>query len=184
MSAAMSSFRTHGFKACTIEGIADQAGVFKGSFYNHFKSKESLAIAAVELYVAEGLKTLPLEGPPSALKRLRTHFETLVDRQKSDVRNGCLLANFSAEVSEQHPKLRSALEDGVNAWCKAVATVIRQAQAEGEIPRQPKAELLARFVFNAWEGATVRMKVTQSTQPLEDFFAITFERIFAVAPPR
>ena len=76
MTAAMSSFRSLGFKACTIEEIADRAGVFKGSFYNHFKSKEALAVAAVELYLAEGLKTLPLEGPPSAVQRLRTHFET------------------------------------------------------------------------------------------------------------
>ncbi|MDB6155469.1 MAG: bacterial regulatory s, tetR family protein [Chthoniobacteraceae bacterium] len=162
MAAAMTSFQTHGFKACTIEDIADRAGVFKGSFYNHFKSKEALAVTAVEMYVAEGLKTLPLEGPPSPLNRIKAHFQTLIAIQTDYIRNGCLLANFSAEVSDQHANLRFALENGVNEWCKALAEVIRQGQVEGEIDRRHKADPLARFVINAWEGATVRMKVTQS----------------------
>lgn len=180
MQSAMTSFQALGFKACTIEEIAERAGVFKGSFYNHFKSKEALAIAAVELYIAEGLKTLALEGPPSAIQRLKTHFEILGEAQKSDVLNGCLLANFSAEVSDQNPQLRAALENGVEAWYQAVAAVIRQGQGEGEISQRHQAGQLARYLVNAWEGATIRMKVTQSEQPLKDFYGVTFEGFFGV----
>jgi TetR/AcrR family transcriptional repressor of nem operon len=179
MAAAMSSFQTNGFKACTIEDIADRAGVFKGSFYNHFKSKEALAVAVVELYLAEALKTLLLDGPPSALKRLRAHFEALRTAHCAPVQTGCLLANFSAEVSAENAHLRAALESGVNAWCQALAKVIRQGQAEGEIDQRQAAEPLARFVINAWEGAAVRLKATQREQPLDDFFAIVFEGILA-----
>ena len=57
--------------------------------------------------------------------------------------------------------------------------MIRQGQGAGEISKQHKADLLARFVINAWEGATVRMKLTQSEQALEDFFAMTFDGILA-----
>lgn len=178
MTAAMSSFRELGFKACTIEDIASRAGVFKGSFYNHFKSKEALAVSAVELYVAEAMATLSPEGPPSAVVRLRKHFEAIRSAQVAPVQTGCLLANFSAEVSAENAGLRSALEKGVNEWCHALAKVIRQGQAGGEIDRDHKPDRLARFIVNAWEGATVRLKVTQSVEPLNDFFAIVFEGIF------
>jgi len=178
MTAAMSSFRELGFKACTIEDIASRAGVFKGSFYNHFKSKEALAVSAVEIYLAQAMETLSPEGPPSALVRLRKHFEAIRAAQVAPVRQtGCLLANFSAEVSAESAGLRSALEKGVNEWCHALARVIRQGQAEGEIDRAHKADRLARFIVNAWEGAAVRLKVTQSAEPLNDFFAIVFEGI-------
>ncbi|MEI9896233.1 MAG: TetR family transcriptional regulator C-terminal domain-containing protein [Chthoniobacter sp.] len=180
MAAAMSSFQAHGFKACTIEDIADRAGVFKGSFYNHFKSKEALAVAAVERYVADAMKTLLPVGPPSALQRIRTHFEALKAAHSAPVQTGCLLANFSAEVSAQNAPLRAALETGVDGWSEALAQVIRQGQAEGEIDPRPAADPLARFIINAWEGAAVRMKVTQSERPLGDFFAIVFEGILAV----
>src|SRR5271154_923417 len=80
--AAIASFHTKGFKACTIEDIAARAGVFKGSFYNHFESKEALAVETVRLFVAEVLKTVSLEGPPPPMKRLRGHFEKISAAQK------------------------------------------------------------------------------------------------------
>jgi TetR/AcrR family transcriptional repressor of nem operon len=184
MAAAINSFQTNGFKASTIEDIASKAGVVKGSFYNHFKSKEVLAVEAVKLFITEALKTLSLEGPPSAMKRLRGHFETFATIQhKGHFREGCLLANFSGEITDAHPALRSALDDGVERWCRELTEVIRQAQAEGDIEKQYKADHLARFLVNAWEGATIRTKVVRSQQPLDEFLSIIFKGFLASKKP-
>jgi TetR/AcrR family transcriptional repressor of nem operon len=43
-------FHSQGYKGTTIEDIAEASGVFKGSFYNHFKSKEALAIEVIFQY--------------------------------------------------------------------------------------------------------------------------------------
>ncbi len=180
----MNSFQTNGFKASTIEEIAEKAGVVKGSFYNHFKSKEALAVDAVDLYVTEALKTLSLEGPPSAMKRLRGHFETIAAIQNNaHFQEGCLLANFSGEITDEQPTLRSALDQGIDRWCRELAEVIRQAQAEGEIGKQYKADLLSRFLVNAWEGATTRTKVIRSQQPLDEFFVIIFKGLLGSKTP-
>ncbi len=175
MVAAMSSFKAQGFRACTIEDIATKAGVFKGSFYNHFKSKEALAVEAVKAYTAAAIGAIPPQGPPSPLKRLQAHFEILVDIQrKSGCRDGCLLANFSAEISDSNADLRAALVEGVDQWCGAIAKVIRQAQACGEITKRFKADFLARALGNAWEGATIRSKATRSSKPLDEFMTMYF----------
>ena len=173
--AALASFIANGFKSCTIEDIASKAGVFKGSFYNHFKSKEALAVEVVRLYMAEAMKTILLEGPPSPLKRLRKHFEVCAAyHNQARCMHGCLIANFSAEMSDSTSDLRSALNDAVEQWCRALAEVIRQAQAAGEISKDIKADFFARFLVNAWEGAAIRTKVVGSMQPLDDFFASVF----------
>ena len=42
IAAAVEAFHARGFKACTIEDIAERAKVFKGSFYNHFRARRLL----------------------------------------------------------------------------------------------------------------------------------------------
>jgi TetR/AcrR family transcriptional regulator, transcriptional repressor for nem operon len=174
LSAAFECFRAKGYKGTTIEDIADAARVFKGSFYNHFKSKEVLAIEVVNRYEHDLVTaSLSLQGPPSPLKRLRKHFESLAKMsEKDEYRHGCLMNNFSAEISDTG-KLRRALDQAYIRWFTANAEVIRQAQVKREINANYQADQLARFLCNSWEGATNYMKVVRSRKPLDDFFAIT-----------
>jgi len=178
LEAATAIFCAIGYKACTIEDIAEKAGAVKGSFYNHFKSKEALAVEVIDLYVEEKvLPLLALEGPPSPLKRLRTHFEKISDIQKSIQFQGCMIANFSGEVTNLGDDLRSALKEGLDRWTRAVAEVIRQAQQEGEVGKKFKEDILARCLVNACEGALVRGRVLRNQQPFDDFLSITFRAI-------
>jgi TetR/AcrR family transcriptional repressor of nem operon len=180
MEAAMASFRFNGYKSCTIEDIASKAGVFKGSFYNHFKSKEALAIEVTKRYVEEiVLAQLELEGPPSAIKRLRAHFEKIAAIQENLHYPGCMMANFSAEIADLGPDLRSTLRDTVNQWCRSVAEVIRQAQAEGAVSKEMKADLLSRFLINSFEGALIRSRVLHNQEPYNDFLSVTFKTILS-----
>ena len=77
IAAAVDAFHTRGCKACTIEDNADRSKVFKGSFYNHFKSKEALAVEVVQLYdkmLADSL----FNDSESPMQRLRQHFDFLL----------------------------------------------------------------------------------------------------------
>ena len=47
VSAALRVFARKGYRAASIQEIAEEAGVAKGSIYLHFKSKDELALAAV-----------------------------------------------------------------------------------------------------------------------------------------
>ena len=178
-TAALACFHANGYKGTSIEDIAEAAGVFKGSFYNHFKSKEELALEVVVRYERSGTATLSLQGPPSPLTRLRKHFEFLASLHKAnDYHHGCLLNNFSAEVSQAGKHLRRGLDEAYNRWFAAVAEVVRQAQAEKEINAKYEPEQLARFLCNSWEGATNYLKVIRNRKPLDDFFEVTLNSSF------
>ena len=60
LSAGLSTLRRKGFNATSVEDITEAADVPKGSFYNHFESKEALGAAAVLKYreESESLKAL------------------------------------------------------------------------------------------------------------------------------
>ncbi|HTN96666.1 MAG TPA: helix-turn-helix domain-containing protein, partial [Nordella sp.] len=46
LDAALDVFRAKGYAATRIEDICAEAGLTKGSFFHHFKSKEELALEA------------------------------------------------------------------------------------------------------------------------------------------
>jgi len=179
IEAGTKCFHSQGYKGTTIEDIADTAGVFKGSFYNHFSSKEALAIEVITQYERKGTANLKLKGPPSPLRRLKNHFDYLASLHKAnDYQHGCLLGNFSSEASHAGKYLRRSLDDAYHRWFAAMAEVIRQAQVEGEISTSYEPDQLARFLGNSWEGATNYLKVIRSRKPLDDFFDLTLTTNF------
>ena len=49
VATAVELFYRHGFNAVGLDRVLDEAGVTKTTFYKHFKSKNDLMVAAVEM---------------------------------------------------------------------------------------------------------------------------------------
>ena len=172
LEAALEEFLDRGFNGCGVQDITDAAGVPKGSFYNHFKSKEALAIEALQRYMAERPFASAAESP---LVRLRAHFELLAGRAEGwAFRRGCLLESFATETADASPAMREALADAFDRWTTSVAALLVEAQAKGEVDPTLDAPSCARFLVHAWEGAVTGAKVAKSRRPIDDFFAIAF----------
>ena len=50
LDAALHVIRVKGYAATTVDDICHEAGVTKGSFFHHFKSKDELALAATSYW--------------------------------------------------------------------------------------------------------------------------------------
>jgi TetR/AcrR family transcriptional repressor of nem operon len=169
----LEQFHRLGFNACSVEDITRHAGVPKGSFYNHFKSKEDLALRVIELYVEAGPHAvLGLESVPP-LQRLKKHFaqltQTFVD---SGYQRGCLLGNFATELSDHNPLVQQKLQSMFSRWSDLLAVVIRKGQERGEISRAHKPESWAGFLLSAYEGTLLRTRVARDPRALREFNSI------------
>ena len=182
LAAGLEALHKQGFNATGVQDITDAARVPKGSFYNHFESKDALGVAVVERWAAgtaERLKGL-LEGSGKPLGRLRAYFRALNELGPATrFQRGCLVGNFSAELSSQSPAIRAALETAFQAWTGGLAQVIAEAQKAGDVSRDIPAETLAGFLINAWEGAVLRSRVEKSSAAFDDFLSIVFRKILA-----
>ena len=78
LEAAMKLFIERGYNACSVEDITKAARVPKGSFYNHFKSKQSLA-ADIVIEYGKGTtdRSVLTNRDINPLTRLKRHFATL-----------------------------------------------------------------------------------------------------------
>jgi TetR/AcrR family transcriptional repressor of nem operon len=142
----------NGYNATGLSDILTAADVPKGSFYHHFSSKEDFAAAALERYgmrEREHAAALLNDTTIPPLKRLRRYFSDLVKiyGQKAAI-PGCLMGRFSLEIAAESPQLRKQLSATFGHWQRTIATVIRQAVAQKELPAGTDPESLAGFLLH------------------------------------
>jgi TetR/AcrR family transcriptional regulator, transcriptional repressor for nem operon len=168
-----------GFNGVGVQGITATAGVPKGSFYNHFESKEALGAEIVERYGADTRRRELLADksiPP--LERLRRHYERLnAVFVAAKFQRGCLLGNFSAELSNQSDVIRDGLRRLYERWTKDVEATIAEAQEQGLVSKKAKASDLAAFLLDAYEGALLRARVERDNRSFDRFMTFAFSKI-------
>jgi TetR/AcrR family transcriptional repressor of nem operon len=173
--------RKHGYGATGLQEILQSAKVPKGSFYHHFGSKEEFTVAVIERYFtieAEHCGEVLGNKRQAPLKRLRRYFEELIRAAgQSAAIQGCLLGRLSLEVAASSLLLQSRLSSSFMHWQAAVATVLQEAVDGGDLPKSTRADALAGFVLNSWEGALLRSQADRSDAPLKDFMRYIFEEL-------
>lgn len=177
VEAAVERFHTYGFNGAGVKDITDTAGVPKGSFYNHFESKEALAVVALERYgTTRRLDELSDPGV-DPLVRLRRHFEFLRDENTAlGFSRGCLVGGLGNEMADHSDVIREAVRGSLAAWSQALAVPIAEAQKSGRVDATADPESLARFILNAWEGTLI----SAHSEHADHVYASFFDTVFGI----
>ncbi|MCA3448470.1 MAG: TetR family transcriptional regulator C-terminal domain-containing protein [Rhodobacter sp.] len=168
-----------GYAATAVQDIAAVAGVPKGSFFNHFGTKEAFAALALERYVGagvDGLVHLMDNDSLPILQRITMLIDAVSDRVKATGgREGCMVGNLSIEVAGASEPLRVQLSDAFSRWCAPLAGALERAQARGEIALTVESATMANFIQNGLQGALLRAKVDRTSAPIEQFKVILLD---------
>ncbi|MFE5137033.1 TetR family transcriptional regulator C-terminal domain-containing protein [Streptomyces fagopyri] len=175
---AMETFHARGFHGTGIKEIADAAGAPKGSFYNHFSSKEECAIEALRLFGAERRLDMLADTTSPPLERIRRHFEFLRDETVDrDFTRGCMFGNFATGVVDHSEEIRSAVADSLQTWSGALAVALTEARRDGAVRADLDPDSTARFLVNTWEGTLIEARATKSAAAFDTFFSMVFEAV-------
>ena len=85
MAAAAKVFRAKGYHGATLEDVADEVGMLKGSLYNYISSKEELLFSVVRppaeqlLTQARALLATDLPAPDKVVRLARVHAGVLAE---------------------------------------------------------------------------------------------------------
>ncbi|WP_329455072.1 TetR/AcrR family transcriptional regulator [Streptomyces sp. NBC_01497] len=173
--AAVQQFHTYGYNGAGVKDITDAAGAPKGSFYNHFPSKEALAVVALERYgTGRGLDALT-DASVDPLVRLREHFEFLRDEHLDlGFSRGCLIGTFATDIADHSDTIREAVRVSLERWSEALTTALAQARAAGLLDVALDPATTARFLLNAWEGTLISSRTERSAKAFRPFFDLVF----------
>ncbi|WP_300163897.1 TetR/AcrR family transcriptional regulator [Solidesulfovibrio sp.] len=167
-----------GFLGTGLKEILDEAGVPKGSFYHHFKSKEDLGLAVVEFQAARLRARMEVclgDAGLSPLARLRHLFETLrEDFVGAGFRLGCPIGNLAQEMGDLSEPFRLRLAASLDRLAGWLAGHLEAGQRAGEIDPDLDSAQAARFLLASWQGALTCMKASGDARPLDTFLHFTF----------
>lgn len=167
-----------GYSATGVAVIAAAAGAPKGSFYNHFRSKDALAVEVLTRYGQTRRLEMLSEPDVPALERIANHLAHLrSDLADHDYRRGCMFGNIAAESPADAPVLTAAVAEAFVRWRTLLAEAIRSGQRDDEITTGIDADAAAGFIIDAWEGAALRAKALGDGTSVDDAIKFILTRI-------
>jgi TetR/AcrR family transcriptional regulator, transcriptional repressor for nem operon len=164
LDATLKVVRTKGYSATRIEDVCAEAGLTKGSFFHHFKSKEDLALAAVAHWDARTVETFaaaPYHGAADALSRLIAYVEFRKAILTGDLPDfTCFAGTIVQEAYRTHPGLSAACARNIIGQAKTLEADIREAMRAHGIRGTWTAESLALHIVAVTHGGFILAKAT------------------------
>lgn len=162
---AMQAFWRGGYERTSLRDLMAATGLEKGSIYKAYGCKEDLFLAALDLYLGEGVSGIEsiIRSAPSAKEALRSILEKISKNCGGEHgATGCLAVNTTIEAVDGPDAIVRRL-DRHWAWIRSVfERVIVQGQDEesfrSDMPASDLAEIISRMVI----GTTVMCRQNAS----------------------
>lgn len=166
LDAALRVIRTKGYAATRIEDICEAAGLTKGSFFHHFKSKEELAVAAADHWssiTGRLFQAAPYHDHPDPLDRVLGY----VDFRKGLLTGTvpaftCLVGTMVQETFDTDPAIRDACDRSISDHAAQVEQDIAAAMLVHGIDADWTAASLAMHTQAVLQGAFILAKAKGS----------------------
>src|SRR5664279_2729468 len=162
LDAAVDVIRAQGYSASTVDDICQRAGLTKGGFFHHFRSKEECAIAAAAHFAGRA-DALFETAPFRRLADPRERVLGYVEFRKSILKGAlpqftCLLGTMVQEAYETHPEIRAACDRYIGEHAVFVAEDIAEAKARYAPDADWTPRSVALFTQSVIQGAFILAK--------------------------
>ncbi len=155
-------FNQQGYFGSSLSAIMDATGLEKGGIYNHFQSKEQLALEAFDYTFAKIQQRVQflLTDKRHAVERLQTivaAFQELIEHPP--IAGGCPVLNTAIESDDAHPVLRERARGAMDEWQNAIRRIIARGIELRELRPEVDAETVATVMISTLEGAIMLSKL-------------------------
>jgi len=149
-------FNRQGFVGASLRDLIDATGLEKGGIYNHFGSKEQLALEAYDFAmtrVTEGLARSQ-DGATDAIDRLTRMIRAFAESaRRPAIEGGCPIMNTAIEADDTHPDLRDRARESMTLWHRLVGRIVKDGKRDGTLAADVDPYALASTITGALEGA-------------------------------
>lgn len=168
LEGALSVIRTKGYAATTVDDLCAAAGVTKGAFFHHFKSKEDLAVAAADHWSQMTSKLFaeaPYHQHADPLDRVLGYIDfrkTLLAGELPEYT--CLVGTMVQETYDSNPAIRDACTRAITGHVANIEPDIREAIAKYRINPPWTAASLALYTQAVLQGAFIIAKAKDNVK--------------------
>jgi len=149
-------FAAHGYHYTSMTDILQAVAVSKGGFYYHFRSKQDLALAVLNLAQTEYKHQFfdPVAATTRRAGRLATLLERSVELHESGQWHYCLLlTRLAQEMGRQEGQLAEQVATTVNWLIGCWEECVHDARTDGVIRDDLDPRVLAELIVSMLFGA-------------------------------
>ena len=166
LAAAARLFRQQGYHGTALHDILAAGGSPRGSLYFHFPGgKEEIGETALTLAgeaVRQAIAHAAETSETAELFLTRIARGMASDLEKSDFREGCLIATTALETAAQSDLLGAATRGAFQSWENEIGRGLERFGMASE-----QADLVATLVLSQLEGALLLARTYRSLAPMQ-----------------
>jgi AcrR family transcriptional regulator len=149
-------FNRQGYFGASLADIMRETGLEKGGIYNHFSSKEQLALESFDYaygLIQERVRQA-LSGKFNAIERLLaivTVFQGILEDPQ--VAGGCPILNTAIEADDANEVLRDRARSAMDNWRTTIHRIVNKGKERQQIRPGVDADEVASILIATLEGA-------------------------------
>ena len=148
-------FNRQGYVGASMRDLISATGLEKGGIYNHFGSKEQLALEAYDFAmsrVTDGLARSQ-DGATDGVDRLQRMIQAFAKfARKPAIAGGCPIMNTAIEADDTHPELRDRARESMTLWHRLIGRIVKDGVAAGTLAAGTDPYALATLITGSLEG--------------------------------
>lgn len=159
-------FSKQGYFGSSLSDIMQETGLEKGGIYNHFDSKEQLALESFDyaFSLLDQRMRLMLEGKRHAVERLYailSYFQSLLEEPV--IVGGCPILNTAIEADDAQPALRERALHAMDSLHSTIERIVTKGIQRQEIRPEIDVPASATLFIATLEGAVMLSKLYRDT---------------------
>lgn len=157
-------FNERGYDGASVSDVMAATGLQKGGLYNHFGSKEDLAVESFNYSVQQVHNRIAhFTNNKKGLDKLYgviDMFESYYD--DPPVPGGCPIMNMAVESDDAHPRLRERARSAMNDYFENTRRLVQSCVQHGEMRSNTDPAQVAMVLLTMFEGALVLSRLHQN----------------------
>jgi len=155
-------FNTKGYAGTSLSEIIERTNVRKGGIYNHFESKEEIALSAFD-YMFAKLKSIlaealsELSDPAEKILAIGDVYIQLVEDNIWE--GGCPILNTAVENDDGHPLLKQRAQSAMNELMMSLGEIIKDGIKRKQFREDTEVEAACSVIIALIEGGVMLSKL-------------------------
>jgi len=159
---AAQAFSLTGYSGTSMEALTRATGLTKGGIYNHFGSKEALALEVFDFAQDQMQQRFRgfFQGRQHACDRLLAmveYFRSLIVDPLFP--GGCFILNTAVEADDTNPQLRARAQQAIDAWQEYVRRTVQRGIERQQIKPGTDPAMVLTTLLATSEGAIMLCKL-------------------------
>jgi AcrR family transcriptional regulator len=148
-------FNRQGYVGASMRDLIAATGLEKGGLYNHFGSKEQLALEAYDhaMSLVTNALARSQDDATDAVDRLQRMIRSFaVAARRPVIEGGCPIMNTAIEADDGHPDLRNRARESMTLWHRLCGRIVKDGKTAGTLRADIDPYELASVITGSLEG--------------------------------